>query len=102
MNNQVKRNKKLIGQLKFIKIPIIIKNIRTILSYILVYCRGNVGVVIFNHGENELKVQPGDRVAQLICEKIEYPELQEMKSLDSTERGEAGFGSTGMNEILKK
>ncbi|XP_033220650.1 deoxyuridine 5'-triphosphate nucleotidohydrolase [Belonocnema kinseyi] len=64
--------------------------------------RGNVGVVIFNHGENELKVQPGDRVAQLICEKIEYPELQEMNSLDSTERGEDGFGSTGMKEIAKK
>lgn len=63
--------------------------------------RGNVGVVIFNHGENELKVERGDRVAQLICEKIEYPELLEMKSLDSTERGDAGFGSTGMNEIVK-
>ncbi|XP_051172691.1 deoxyuridine 5'-triphosphate nucleotidohydrolase [Leptopilina boulardi] len=63
--------------------------------------RGNVGVVIFNHGDQELKVQPGDRVAQLICEKIEYPILEELNSLDNTERGEGGFGSTGMKEIVK-
>lgn len=40
---------------------------------------------------------PGDRVAQIICEKIIYPELQEVNSLDETVRGEGGFGSTGKN-----
>lgn len=57
--------------------------------------RGNVGVVLFNHGNEDFKIMPGDRVAQLICEKIIYPELHEMNSLDETVRGEGGFGSTG-------
>lgn len=63
--------------------------------------RGNLGVVIFNHGDQDLKIEVGDRVAQLICEKIEYPTLEELSSLDDTARGEGGFGSTGMKEIIK-
>ncbi|XP_046741781.1 deoxyuridine 5'-triphosphate nucleotidohydrolase [Diprion similis] len=59
--------------------------------------RGNVGVVLFNHSNTEFKVLPGDRVAQLICERIVYPELEEVSSLESTERGNNGFGSTGVN-----
>jgi len=58
--------------------------------------RGPLGVILYNHGSEDFKVQPGDRIAQLICEKIAYPELQELKELDSTERGESGFGSTGV------
>ncbi|CAL8143259.1 unnamed protein product [Orchesella dallaii] len=58
--------------------------------------RGNVGVILFNHGDEDFKIAEGDRVAQLICEKIEYPEIQEVESLDETERGEGGFGSTGV------
>ena len=34
---------------------------------------------------------------QLVCERISYPELEELPSLDVTERGEGGFGSTGTN-----
>ncbi|XP_075548715.1 deoxyuridine triphosphatase isoform X2 [Dermacentor variabilis] len=41
-------------------------------------------------------VARGDRIAQFICERIAYPELVECKSLDETERGEGGFGSTGL------
>merc|ERR1711915_576298 len=59
--------------------------------------RGNVGVVMFNHGDNEFVVKKGDRIAQLVCERIAYPELEELQSLDETERGEGGFGSTGVN-----
>lgn len=59
--------------------------------------RGNVGVVLFNHSNEPFKVSPGDRIAQLICEKIIYPELQEVNSLDNTDRGDGGFGSTGKN-----
>lgn len=59
--------------------------------------RGNVGVVLFNHSNEPFKVSPGDRIAQLICEKIIYPELQEVNSLDDTDRGDGGFGSTGKN-----
>jgi len=57
--------------------------------------RGNVGVVMFNFGEEDFKVEKGDRIAQLICEKIYYPQLEECKTLDETERGAGGFGSTG-------
>lgn len=57
--------------------------------------RGNLGVVLFNHGETPFCVSPGDRIAQLICEKIVYPRLEETEGLDETERNENGFGSTG-------
>ena len=56
---------------------------------------GNVGVVLFNHAAVDFEIKKGDRVAQLICEKIEYPEIEEVKTLGITERGEGGFGSTG-------
>lgn len=40
--------------------------------------RGNVGVVLFNHAKTDFDIKKGDRVAQLICEKIAYPELEEV------------------------
>lgn len=40
--------------------------------------RGNVGVVLFNHAKTDFEIKKGDRVAQLICEKIAYPELEEV------------------------
>lgn len=58
--------------------------------------RGNVGIVLFNHGDQPFEVKRGDRVAQLICERIVLPELQEVEALTETVRGEAGFGSTGV------
>ncbi|XP_045125008.1 deoxyuridine 5'-triphosphate nucleotidohydrolase-like [Portunus trituberculatus] len=57
--------------------------------------RGNVGVVLFNHAKVDFAVKKGDRVAQFICEKIIYPEIEEVQELSDTERGEEGFGSTG-------
>uniref|UniRef100_A0A6A7GAR1 Deoxyuridine 5'-triphosphate nucleotidohydrolase n=2 Tax=Hirondellea gigas TaxID=1518452 RepID=A0A6A7GAR1_9CRUS len=57
--------------------------------------RGNVGVVLFNHGTEDLIVKRGDRIAQLILEKIEIVPIQEVKELPSSERGAGGFGSTG-------
>lgn len=57
--------------------------------------RGNVGVVLFNHDDKEFKIAPGDRIAQLICEKIVYAELEEVPKLEDTVRGDEGFGSTG-------
>jgi dUTP pyrophosphatase len=58
--------------------------------------RGNVGVVLFNFSDTDFEVKRGDRVAQLICEKIEYPDLEEADNLTETERGTGGFGSTGI------
>lgn len=59
--------------------------------------RGNVGVVMFNFSDTDFEVKKGDRIAQLICEKIYLPQLQELPALDNTERGSGGFGSTGKN-----
>ena len=59
--------------------------------------RGNVGVVIFNHSDEDISVSQGDRVAQLIIEQISTPVVEDVEGdLDDTERGEGGFGSTGM------
>ena len=55
------------------------------------------GVVMFNHADAAFEVKKGDRIAQLVCEKISYPEIKELKTLDETDRGEGGFGSTGTN-----
>ncbi|EDW11051.2 deoxyuridine 5'-triphosphate nucleotidohydrolase [Drosophila mojavensis] len=61
--------------------------------------RGNLGVVLFNHSDTDFEVKHGDRIAQFICERIFYPELEEVNKLEDTERGEAGFGSTGIKEL---
>ena len=58
--------------------------------------RGNVGVVMFNHSEEPFSIKTGDRVAQLICEKIVYADVLVLDSLDETKRGDGGFGSTGV------
>lgn len=58
--------------------------------------RGPVNVILFNFGESDFEIKRGDRVAQLICEKIEQTDIQEVEDLDSTERGANGFGSTGV------
>ncbi|CAG9568042.1 unnamed protein product [Danaus chrysippus] len=58
--------------------------------------RGNVGVVLFNHSNEDFKVNKGDRIAQLICERIYYPDLVEVSNLSESKRAEGGFGSTGI------
>uniref|UniRef100_F6XPS9 Deoxyuridine 5'-triphosphate nucleotidohydrolase n=2 Tax=Ciona intestinalis TaxID=7719 RepID=F6XPS9_CIOIN len=59
--------------------------------------RGNVGVILFNFNDVDFQVHKGDRIAQLICERIFLPDLQELEKLDETVRGSGGFGSTGHN-----
>ncbi|KAK4390687.1 Deoxyuridine 5'-triphosphate nucleotidohydrolase [Sesamum angolense] len=58
--------------------------------------RGPVGVILFNHSDVDFEVKAGDRIAQLIIEKIVTPEVTEVDDLDSTHRGSGGFGSTGV------
>ena len=55
---------------------------------------GEVGVVLFNHGDQDFEVKMGDRIAQLILEKIDTPPVEEVQGLDDTVRGSGGFGST--------
>jgi deoxyuridine 5'-triphosphate nucleotidohydrolase len=58
--------------------------------------RGNVGVVLFNHGEQDFAIARGDRVAQLILERISMAPAVEVQELTDTARGSGGFGSTGV------
>ena len=64
--------------------------------------RGELGVVLFNFGNEDFKVNMGDKIAQLIFEKIKTPEILETDSLDETGRGEKGFGSTGLHSEEQK
>ena len=57
--------------------------------------RGNVMVLLFNLGASDFFVGRGDRIAQLILEKICVGEPLEQLAIDETERGTGGFGSTG-------
>ena len=61
--------------------------------------RGEVGVVLFNFGTEDFTVNMGDKIAQLIFEKIKTPEVEEKNELDETRRGEKGYGSSGMNDM---
>lgn len=56
--------------------------------------RGDIGVILINHGFDEFIVEQGDRIAQMIVSKVETVEWEQVKDLDITERGEGGFGST--------
>lgn len=56
---------------------------------------GEVKVILFNHGNAMFDIKQGDRIAQLILEKCDTPPVEEVYSLDDTERGASGFGSTG-------
>ena len=64
--------------------------------------RGEVGVVLFNHADEDFEVKKGDRIAQLILERISMADVVETDELFATERGAAGFGSTGVAEKKPK
>ena len=57
--------------------------------------RGEIGVGLVNLGDAPYTVQPGDRIAQLIVVPVVQPTLTVVDTLDETERGAGGFGSTG-------
>ena len=57
--------------------------------------RGEIKVIIYNHGDNDFIINNGDRIAQMVLSPIIKMELEEVKDLPKTIRGEGGFGSTG-------
>lgn len=57
--------------------------------------RGEVGVILINHGIQSYSIQPGERVAQLVFARVARAELVAADSLADSERGEGGFGHTG-------
>ena len=57
--------------------------------------RGEVSVLLFNLGDRHYTVEKGERMAQLIIEKIAVPTFVQCEDLTGTQRGSGGFGSTG-------
>ena len=57
--------------------------------------RGEVKVVLINHGEEPFTIKRGDRIAQLVVMPVAVAQFNERESLDDTARGSGGFGSTG-------
>lgn len=59
--------------------------------------RGEIGVVLINLSQEPFVVNDGERIAQLVIARHEQGELTEVEVLDETERGEGGYGHTGVN-----
>jgi dUTP pyrophosphatase len=58
--------------------------------------RGEIGVVLINLSAEEFTVHDGERIAQMVIACYEQAELTEVEALDETERGEGGYGHTGV------
>lgn len=61
--------------------------------------RGDIGVILINHGTEPFTVNDGERIAQMIISKYEQAEWESVSSiedLEATERGEQGFGHSGI------
>ena len=58
--------------------------------------RGEIGVIIINHGHEPFTIKRGDRIAQMVINKYEHVCWTETDSLDETERGSGGFGHSGV------
>ncbi len=57
--------------------------------------RGEIGVILINLGQEPFSIQPGDRIAQMVFAPVTRGVWDEVETLDETERGAGGFGSTG-------
>lgn len=58
--------------------------------------RGEIGVILVNLSAEEFTINDGDRIAQMVIAKHETPTWEEVDTLEETERGEGGFGSSGV------
>ena len=57
--------------------------------------RGEVGVIAVNLGKEDIKIEKGKKIAQMVFNKVEEAEFEEVDELENTKRGAGGFGSTG-------
>lgn len=62
--------------------------------------RGELKVILINHGSEAFAIQRGDRIAQLVLAPVVQAAWSEVTDLDATERGDGGFGSTGGHAAL--
>ena len=63
---------------------------------------GEVKAIIINHGEKPITFKMGDKIAQLIVERVDLSTPQRAVSLEDTKRGSQGLGSTGINTVWTK
>jgi len=62
--------------------------------------RGEVSVILINQdAKKAFRVRRGDKICQLVIQKVEKPQFQVVDSLDETERGKGGFGSSGQERL---
>jgi len=71
------------------------KEIKTMGGVIDAGYRGEVGVILKNLSQEKYEIKVGQKIAQMLIQKVEQPELLEVEELDNTDRGDSGFGSTG-------
>ena len=60
--------------------------------------RGEIGVILVNLSSQDFTINDGDRIAQLVISKYETAIWEEVENLDETNRGEGGFGSSGVSK----
>ena len=58
--------------------------------------RGEVGVILINHGNEDYEIKKGEKIAQAVINKVETVRIIEVEELSDSSRGEEGFGSTGL------
>ena len=58
--------------------------------------RGEIKIILVNHGTDDVRIRRGDRIAQLVVAPVSHPLFEEAEQLAPSERGESGFGSTGV------
>jgi dUTP pyrophosphatase len=58
--------------------------------------RGEVSIILINHGQDPFTIRRGDRIAQMVIKKVYRAEFMDVDVLDSTMRGEGGFGHSGV------
>ena len=58
--------------------------------------RGEIGLILINWGKDPFTIRRGDRIAQMVISKVYRADIVEVQNLDSTQRGQGGFGHTGV------
>lgn len=58
--------------------------------------RGEIEIVLVNLSDQNFKIEKGQKIAQMLVQKIEQAEIEEAQELSETKRGDGGFGSTGL------
>lgn len=58
--------------------------------------RGEIGVILINHGEDDFVITKGMKIAQLVIKPVLHVEIEEIGELNNTQRNKGGFGSTGL------